>query len=97
MKQWSILDPSALLSTGFRFPIKRSKSTKACYLALVAAIFVLCSSAHAQQPTMVPRVGYVTSTGNSNDSGPSGQAFRQGLRDLGYVQGKNIRVEYRFI
>ena len=65
--------------------------------ALGAAIFALCLSAHAQQPTKVPRVGYVTSTGNSNDPGPSGQAFRQGLRDLGYVEGKNILVEYRYI
>ena len=65
--------------------------------ALGAAIFALCLSAHAQQPTKVPRVGYVTSTGNSNDPGPSGQAFRQGLRDLGYVEGKNILVEYRNI
>ena len=60
-------------------------------------VFALCLSAHAQQPTKVPRVGYVASSGNSNDPGPSGQAFRQGLRDLGYVEGKNILVEYRYI
>jgi putative tryptophan/tyrosine transport system substrate-binding protein len=65
--------------------------------ALCALLFALCLSAHAQQPTKVPRVGYVTSTGNSNDPGPSGQLFRQGLRDLGYVEGKNILVEYRYI
>ena len=65
--------------------------------ALGALFFALYLSAHAQQRTKVPRVGYVTSTGNSNDPGPSGQAFRQGLRDLGYVEGKNILVEYRNI
>jgi putative tryptophan/tyrosine transport system substrate-binding protein len=62
-----------------------------------AMLLALYFSAHAQQPTKVPRVGYVTSTGNSNDPGPSGQAFRQGLQDLGYLEGKNILVEYRFI
>ena len=65
--------------------------------ALGALLFALYLSAHAQQPTKVPRVGYMASTGNSNDPGPSGQAFRQGLRDLGYVEGKNILVEYRYI
>ena len=53
--------------------------------------------AQAQQPARIPRIGYVTSTGNSNNPGLSGNAFRQGLRDLGYVEGKNILVEYRYI
>ena len=53
--------------------------------------------AEAQQPARIPRIGYVTSTGNSNNPGLSGNAFRQGLRDLGYVEGKNILVEYRYI
>jgi putative tryptophan/tyrosine transport system substrate-binding protein len=66
-------------------------------LALSFVFQMNSDHAWAQQPTKIPRVGYVTSTGNSNDPGPSGQAFRQGLRDLGYVEGKNIRVEYRFI
>jgi putative tryptophan/tyrosine transport system substrate-binding protein len=64
---------------------------------LCALLFALCVSAEAQQSRKVPRVGYMTSTGNSNDPGPSGQAFRQGLRDLGYIEGKNILVEYRYI
>jgi putative ABC transport system substrate-binding protein len=60
-------------------------------------LFALCVSAEAQEPRKVPRVGYMTSTSNSNDPGPSGQAFRQGLQDLGYIEGKNILVEYRYI
>ena len=68
----------------------RSVST----LALSALLFALCSSASAQQPAKVPRIGFL------NASSPSSvatrvDAFRQGLRDLGYVEGKNIVVEYR--
>src|SRR5262245_8198813 len=66
-------------------------------VALSAMLLALCSAAEAQQAGKIPRVGYMASTGNSNNPGPSGEAFRQGLRDLGYVEGKNILVEYRYI
>ena len=66
-------------------------------VAIVTTIAICGAVAQAQQPARIPRIGYVTSTGNSNNPGPSGNAFRQGLRDLGYVEGKNILVEYRYI
>jgi putative ABC transport system substrate-binding protein len=51
-----------------------------------------------QQPTKIPRIGYVSSgSGDPKFPGPSLDAFRQGLRDLGYVEGKNIQVEYRYV
>jgi putative ABC transport system substrate-binding protein len=58
-------------------------------------LLALCSSAEAQQAKKVPRIGYLTG------ATPAGQsvrleAFRQGLRELGYVEGKNIVVEYRY-
>ena len=59
-------------------------------------LFALCVSAQAQQPTKVPRIGYCR-TGDPNNPGPLVEAFRQGLRDLGYVEGKNILVEYRYL
>jgi ABC-type uncharacterized transport system substrate-binding protein len=74
-----------------------SKKAKVLGFAFSALLFMLCVSADAQQPGKMPRVGYVTSTGNSNDPGPSGQAFRQGLQDLGYIEGKNILLEYRYV
>jgi putative ABC transport system substrate-binding protein len=52
-------------------------------------------SSEAQQPTKVPRIGYVTETGDFSSPSPNLEAFRQGLRDLGYVEGKNIVIEFR--
>ena len=45
----------------------------------------------AQQPTKIPRIGFVAGT-----DGPSVGAFQRGLRDLGYIEGKTILIEYRF-
>ena len=57
-------------------------------------LFALCSSAEAQQPTKVPRIGYLTGVSLSANSARI-EAFRQGLRELGYVEGKNIVIEWR--
>jgi putative tryptophan/tyrosine transport system substrate-binding protein len=71
--------------------------TKMISLALCAMLFVLCSFADAQQSGRIPRIGYIESTGSPGNPGPSVEAFRQGLRDLGYIEGKNIQIEYRFL
>jgi putative ABC transport system substrate-binding protein len=49
----------------------------------------------AQQPAKFPRIGLLSSFSPS-DSAPWHQAFRLGLRDLGWVEGKNISIEYRY-
>jgi len=64
-------------------------------ISLCVMLFALCSSAQAQQPKKIPRIGFV-SGGSANDPGVGLNAFQQGLRDLGYVEGKNIVIEYRF-
>jgi putative tryptophan/tyrosine transport system substrate-binding protein len=51
--------------------------------------------AQAQQPARIPRIGYVSGTGDATNQGPYVQALRQGLRDLGYVEGKNFVIEFR--
>ena len=48
--------------------------------------------AEAQQPGKVPRIGYLGLTSPSANSARI-EAFRQGLRELGYVEGKNIVIE----
>ena len=53
--------------------------------------------AEAQQPGKIPRIGFVSGAGDANNPGPNVEAFRQGLRELGYVEGKNHQVEYRYI
>jgi putative ABC transport system substrate-binding protein len=64
--------------------------------ALCALLLALCFSAEAQQPAgRVPTIGYLTTAAETTPN-PYVEAFRQGLRDLGYVEGKNIHIEYRY-
>jgi ABC-type uncharacterized transport system substrate-binding protein len=63
--------------------------------ALSAMLFALCSPAQAQQPTKIPRIGYLNA--NFPTTNPVRiEAIRQGLRELGYVEGKNIVIEWRY-
>ena len=55
----------------------------------------LCSAVEAQQPTKVPRIGFLVGNCPSAISARI-EAFRQGLRELGYVEGKNIVIEWRY-
>ena len=61
---------------------------------LCALLLALCASAEAQQQgAKVPRLGYL-SGGSSRTGRPNPTAFWQGLREFGYVEGKNILIEY---
>src|SRR5215813_979198 len=62
---------------------------------LCAMLFALSVSANAQQTGKVARIGFLD---RSTASGSAGllEAFRQELRKLGWIEGKNITIEYRF-
>ena len=52
--------------------------------------------ANAQQTKKIPRIGYViASVGTATNPDPFAHAFRQRLKDLGYIEGKNIAIEFR--
>jgi putative ABC transport system substrate-binding protein len=70
-------------------------SQKIFCFALSALLFAHSFPAEAQQPTKIPRIAYLT--GNSPSTNPARiEAFRQGLRELGFVEGKNIIIEWRY-
>ena len=65
-----------------------------CFM-LSAVPFALCMSADAQQPTKIPRIGILSLTQASVQKARI-EAFRDALRKLGYVEGQNINIEYRY-
>jgi putative tryptophan/tyrosine transport system substrate-binding protein len=67
---------------------------KMTVLALYAMLFAPCFSVQAQQPAKVPRIGYLINF-PLGASAEFQDAFRRGLRDLGYIEGKNIIIEWR--
>jgi putative tryptophan/tyrosine transport system substrate-binding protein len=66
---------------------------KITVLTLSTTLFALCFPVSAQQPAKIPRIGYLTNTPFS--ASQFQEAFREGLRELGYVEGKNIIIEWR--
>ena len=70
-------------------------SKKVMCVALLAMLFALCPSAEAQQPKKVPRIGYLSSSDPATES-TRAEAIRLALRKLGYIEGQNIAIEYRY-
>ncbi|HEX2228695.1 MAG TPA: ABC transporter substrate-binding protein [Candidatus Binatia bacterium] len=68
---------------------------KVTHLALCAIIFALCTFAEAQQPEKVSRIGYLSNTDAATDSARAGGIWLA-LRELGYIEGQNIAIEYRY-
>jgi putative tryptophan/tyrosine transport system substrate-binding protein len=66
-------------------------------LALGAMLLAASSPSESQQLRNVPRIGWLSPSSPSLEPTPSRlKSFHQGLADLGYVEGKNIAIEYRY-
>ena len=65
-------------------------------LAVILGLTLAPLAVEAQQAGRMPRIGVVFPAEPASPTEPNGAAFRQGLRDLGYVEGQNVAVEYRY-
>ena len=81
------------MTVGNYRPLLVSKSV--CGFTLSLFLFGLCVPAEAQQANAIPRIGYLT-LGSASSTSPNLEAFSLGLRDLGYIDGKNIQIESRY-
>ena len=77
---------------------EQSKIQNRKWLGLFAIVvaFALCGVVvQAQQPKRVPRIGYLSGVDPARESARA-EAFRLALRELGYIEGQNIAIEYRY-
>jgi putative ABC transport system substrate-binding protein len=71
------------------------RMTKKFLWLLTALLLASIHLAAAQQPKKVPRIGYLSNTDRAGESSRA-EAIRLGLRELGYIEGQNIAIEYRY-
>ena len=62
-------------------------------ILIAVVLLAVAIIAEAQQPKQIPRIGYLHGASASSVAART-EAFREGLRELGYVEGKNILIEY---
>jgi len=76
---------------------KHIMTSKTLVWLLATALLATAYAAEAQQQGKIPRIGFLTSSSSSDPATALRlDAFRQSLRELGYVEGKNIIIEYRY-
>ena len=63
--------------------------------AIVVVLTVFGARTEAQQPTKIPRIGFLDPSTASGSAGLL-ETFRQEMRKLGWIEGKNIAIEFRF-
>jgi putative ABC transport system substrate-binding protein len=75
--------------------VGNSKKLKCGFFALCAMLLAICVRVSAQQPTKIFRIGFLDGT-SASGTAVLVDAFRQELSKLGWIEGKNITIEYRF-
>jgi len=61
---------------------------------LTTAVLIYCHFAEAQQPKKIPRIGFLWASRGPSPGARAG--IHQGLRNLGYIDGQNVTIEYRY-
>ena len=84
-----------MITTTRQRAVGNSNKLKLGFFALAAVLLALGTPVEAQQPRKVPRIGYLVGSLSSAGDQSRIEAFRQGLRELGYIEGKSILIEYR--
>ena len=72
------------------------KKTALAAILFAGAMLAVAVAGEAQQPGKIPRIGFLSTSIPSPAASARADALRQGLRDLGYVEGKNIVIEFRY-
>ena len=85
--------PSRCLSDNRKSAIQNLKLVG--FLTILALLVGWAGMAQAQQFNKIPQIGLL-SAGSSSAASPRIEAFRQGLRELGYQEGNTVTIEYRF-
>jgi putative ABC transport system substrate-binding protein len=85
----------AALTRRVRADTARRSTRRALILAVTFFMLAVCLPALAQRQVKMPRVGLLLG-GAASQPSPNVEAFRKGLRELGYIEGKNIVLEYRY-
>src|SRR5437899_3124534 len=91
-------DRTRMRSLSFRSDNRKSKiqNRKLVGIVALAVAFAMCGAvAQAQQPKKVLRLGYLSNLDSARES-TRVEAIRRALRQLGYIEGQNIAIEYRY-
>src|SRR5215470_10304086 len=72
------------------------RSTAGVIVILALSVLVAPRTADAQSPTPLHRIGVLWLGSGPPTVGARFEPFRQALRDLGYVEGQNVRIDYRY-
>ncbi len=95
MERWVNSITPALQYSNSAGTKRKAMNRKIILCLLTTALLSTAPFVEGQQPKKVPRIGFLGATSPSVESSRI-EGFRQGLRELGYVEGKNIIIEWRW-